>query len=67
MIANRPHSNRDYEIFLQGVDDVRNRLVPRRLPPQLPPEDAVLWLAGYRMEQEEQRLIAKLSKSAIKQ
>lgn len=59
--ANRPHRDKDQEIFLQGIDAFRQGL-PRRAPANLPTgpdSDAALWLAGYSAERDEWRLLRK--------
>lgn len=58
----RPHRDHNYEIFLQGIDACKWRQ-PRRAPAQLdaegPDSDAALWLAGYDMQRDERRALAR--------
>lgn len=60
--TNRPHRDQSYEIFLQGIDAYKLK-APRRAPDQLDAtgddSDAALWLAGYDMERDEQRDLAR--------
>lgn len=64
MNATRPHRDQSYEIFLQGIDAFRLK-TPRRAPVQLDAtgddSDAALWLAGYDMERDERRDLARLA------
>ena len=61
MTAGRPHSDKDREIFSQGIDAFRQGL-PRRAPANLPAgpdSDAAMWLAGFDIERDEWRALRK--------